>query len=123
MPSQLLMNYQNNAVAANGQATMPNDLQLTIETSSLNSVSTSSSCNLQSTNNSSTPLTTSTNSSPLDRSQQSAVSAEQHYLIAIADRSNNRIQLLDYNSKSQQTNVINVFGSGPGKEPKNNLLP
>ena len=91
---------------------MPNDLQLAIETSSMNSVSTSSSSNLQSTNNSSTPLTTSANSSPLDRSQSSA---EQHYLIAIADRSNNRIQLLDYSSKTQQTNVINVFGSGPGK--------
>ena len=107
------MNYQNNAVIANGQATMPSDLQLTIETSSVNSVSTTSSSNLQSTNNSSTPLTTSTNSSPLDRSQQST--NEQHYLIAIADRSNNRIQLIDYNSKTQQTNVINVFGSGPGK--------
>lgn len=51
-----------------------------------------------------TPLTSSTNSS----------SSEQHYLIGVADRSNNRIQMLDYNSKTQQINVINVFGSGPG---------
>jgi len=44
-------------------------------------------------------------------------SIEQHYLIGIADRSNNRIQLLDYDSKTQQINVINVFGSGPGTRP------
>ncbi|RWS27424.1 Filamin and NHL repeat containing protein-like protein [Leptotrombidium deliense] len=39
------------------------------------------------------------------------------YLIAVADRSNNRIQLLKYNASLQQISVINVFGSGPGSRP------
>ncbi|RWS17860.1 Filamin and NHL repeat containing protein-like protein [Dinothrombium tinctorium] len=39
------------------------------------------------------------------------------YLIAVADRSNNRIQLLKYNASVQQISVINVFGSGPGGRP------
>ena len=94
MPSQLLMNYQNNPSLANDQTIA--DLQLTIETASLQQTSTSP-----------TSLKT---ASP----QTNSSTSDQHYLIGIADRSNNRIQLLDYNSKTQQINVINVFGSGPG---------
>jgi len=40
-------------------------------------------------------------------------SSTKHYLIAIADRSNNRIQLLDFNSSSLSISVLQVFGSGP----------
>lgn len=103
MPSQLLMNYQNNPSLLNGQNS---ELSLAIDTNSLNT---------SSINSSSSPTFNTTNISNL--SSNDAKLNEQHYLIGIADRSNNRIQLLDYNSKSQQINVINVFGSGPGTRP------
>lgn len=105
MPAQLL-----NQV--NGQMNSQlNDLQqqLIIETVSNNGNSNNGLSQSQTTPN--TNLTSSTNApSSIDIKQ----SAEQHYLIGVADRSNNRIQLMDYNAKTQQTNVINVFGSGPG---------
>ncbi|XP_074598284.1 uncharacterized protein LOC141852998 [Brevipalpus obovatus] len=41
-------------------------------------------------------------------------SSHKHYLIAIADRSNNRIQLLHLNATAMTIKVIHVFGSGPG---------
>jgi hypothetical protein len=46
-----------------------------------------------------------------------STSVPNHYLIGVADRSNNRIQMLDYDCKTQQIQVINVFGSGPGNRP------
>lgn len=97
MPSQLLMNHQNNSLISqqvNSQAV--NELQQLITETS---------------NSANSTLQSSANTSSSSDTKQTA---EQHYLIGIADRSNNRIQLLDYNSKTQQTNVINVFGSGPG---------
>lgn len=36
------------------------------------------------------------------------------YLIAVADRSNNRVQLFKFDMKANQIAAINVFGSGPG---------
>lgn len=80
---------------------MPTQLLLNIEASTSNNVSSvGDNSPQQTTTNPTTPTSPSSN--------------EQHYLIGIADRSNNRIQMLDYNSKTQQINVINVFGSGPG---------
>ena len=37
-----------------------------------------------------------------------------HYLIAVADRSNNRIQLLHFDAGTMSIKVLQVFGSGPG---------
>lgn len=114
MPSQLLMNHQNNSLISqqvNGQLTNELQQQIMIDTvSSSNSSNNGLNQQQQQTNQNAAFAQSPNNLSSLDIKQ----SAEQHYLIGIADRSNNRIQLLDYNSKTQQTNVINVFGSGPG---------
>ncbi|KAI1299196.1 E3 ubiquitin-protein ligase TRIM71 [Halotydeus destructor] len=41
-------------------------------------------------------------------------SSTNEYLIAIADRSNNRIQVFKYDASLNQLSILNVFGSGPG---------
>lgn len=106
MPAQLF-NYQNNSIQLNGST---NDQNLQIETNKLTN-------NMQILSQQQNTCNLTNNLSPsLDKNNQQ-LSNEKHYLIGIADRSNNRIQLLDYNSKSQQINVINVFGSGPGIRP------
>ena len=54
------------------------------------------------------------NLSGTSESNSQSTTNTKHYLIAIADRSNNRVQLLDFNSSSLTINVLQVFGSGPG---------
>lgn len=52
------------------------------------------------------PSTASDNTSPTLEANE--------YLLAIADRSNNRIQMFRYDEANNQLALLNVFGSGPG---------
>ena len=67
-------------------------------------------CSGQSTHNS---INSSNNCSSTNNSTSNG-SANNEYLMAVADRSNNRVQVFKYDQNTNQLSVLNVFGSGPG---------
>lgn len=87
-----------NAAAKAGASMLPVDALLTTVTSTASSAASSS------------------NGSAVNAAAPSA-NASNEYLLAVADRSNNRVQLFSLDEATCQLTVLNVFGSGPGTRP------
>ncbi|XP_053211330.1 probable serine/threonine-protein kinase ndrD [Panonychus citri] len=92
---------------------------LSMSTNNSNVTATNSITGIESSSCASSSLSSSTGPGPntnRNGSKSTTISKNhnKHYLIAVADRSNNRIQLLHFDAGSMSIKVIQVFGSGPG---------